>query len=173
MSFLRWAIVCVPLVVLLGFASGFSAAAGSENRWYASLVKPVLTPPDWVFPVAWTTLYVLMGMALAIVLHARGARGRGVAIALFVVALALNLVWTPIFFGAHRVGLALVVIVAMLAAGVATTFAFGRIRSLSAWLLVPYLVWISFAGVLTWSIGRLNPGAEGLASPARATQILP
>lgn len=171
MSFLRWAMVCVPLVVLLGFLSGFSAQGGSNNRWYAALAKPTLTPPDWVFPVAWTMLYVLMGVALAIVLNARGARGRGIAIALFAAALALNLVWTPIFFGAHRVGLALLVIVAMLAAGMAATFAFGRIRPLAAWLMLPYLIWISFAGVLNWSIGRLNPDAE-LAAPARATQIV-
>lgn len=173
MSLLRWAVVCVPLVVLLGFASGFSAQAGSGNSWYAGLAKPALTPPDWVFPVAWTTLYVLLGIALAVVLNARGARGRGTAISLFAVALALNLAWTPIFFGAHRVTLALAVIVAMLVAAIATTFAFDRIRPLAAWLMLPYLAWISFAGVLTWSIGRLNPDADRLASPARTTQILP
>lgn len=172
MSFVRWAIVCVPLVVLLGFLSGFSAQAGSQDRWYAGLSKPALTPPDWAFPIAWATLYILLGLALALVLNARGARGRAAAVALFAVALALNLAWTPIFFGAHEVGKGLVVIVLMILTGIAATFAFGRIRSLAAWLMVPYLVWISFAGVLNWRIGQLNPNAQSLAKPARTTQII-
>ncbi|KQM63618.1 CrtK protein [Sphingomonas sp. Leaf17] len=172
MSFVRWAVVTVPLVVLLGFLSGRSVPVGSDSAWYTALVKPSVTPPGWVFPVAWTTLYILMGLALAMILHARGARGRPVAIGLFVVQLALNLVWTPVFFGAHQVGLALIVIVAMLAATIATAFAFGRIRPLAAWLLVPYMVWISFAGVLTWRIGQLNPNAATLAPGHTTTQIL-
>lgn len=171
MSFVRWAIVCVPLVVLLGFLSGLSAQ-GSQDRWYASLAKPALTPPDWAFPIAWTTLYILMGLALALVLNARGARGRRAAVALFAVALALNLAWTPIFFGAHRIGTGLIVIVLMVLAGIAATVAFGRVRNLAAWLMVPYLVWISFAGVLNWRIGQLNPHAQSLAKPARTTQVI-
>lgn len=172
MSFLRWAIFTVPLVLLLGFASGRAVPAGSENAWYVALTKPDVTPPGWLFPVAWTTLYILMGLALAMILHARGARSRGVAIALFVAQLALNLAWTPIFFGAHRVGLAMVVIVAMLVVAIATTVVFARIRRPAAWLMVPYLVWISFAGVLNWSIDRLNPDAQGLVPAAHTSQVL-
>ncbi|WP_267348861.1 TspO/MBR family protein [Sphingomonas sp. GM_Shp_2] len=172
MSFLRWAIVTVPGVLLLGFASGRSVPSGSENGWYVALTKPELTPPGWVFPVAWTTLYILLGLALAVVLNARGARGRGVAVGLFAVQLALNLAWTPTFFGAHRVTLAFAIIVAMLLVAIATTFAFARIRRVAAWLMLPYLVWISFAGVLTWSIGRLNPGADALVPGARTSQML-
>ncbi|WP_447407164.1 TspO/MBR family protein, partial [Clostridium perfringens] len=83
------------------------------------------------------------------ILHARGAKGRGPAIGLFGVQFALNLIWTPLFFGMHRVEAALLVIVAMLVVAIATTVAFSRIRVAAAWLMVPYLVWISFAGVLT------------------------
>ena len=172
MSFLRWAVVTVPAVLLLGFASGRSVPAGSSNPWYVALEKPALTPPGWMFPVAWSLLYVLLGLALAIVLNARGARGRGVAIALFVAQLAANLEWQPLFFGAHRVGAALGLIVVMLALAIATTVLFSRIRPVAAWLMVPYLVWISFAGVLTWSIGRLNPEAETLAPSSRTSQML-
>jgi benzodiazapine receptor len=171
MSLLRWAVVTVPLVLLLGFASGRSVPAGNQNPWYVALAKPALTPPGWVFPVAWSLLYVMMGLALAIVLNARGARGRGVAVALFVVQLALNLTWQPLFFGAHRIGAALGVIGLMLVFGIAATVAFARVRRAAAWLMVPYLVWISFAGVLTWRIGQLNPGAD-LASPSRTHQML-
>ena len=172
MSFLRWAVVTVPLVLLLGFGSGSVAPAGSENDWYQALTKPVATPPDWAFPVVWTTLYALMGLALAMVLHARGARGRGVAIALFTLALALNLVWTPLFFGAHKVTAAWLLIVAMLAAGIAATIAFARVRQLAGWLLVPYLIWITYAGVLTFRIDQLNPEAETLAPEGRTTQVI-
>ena len=172
MSFLRWAAISVPAVLLLGFLSGRSVPAGDENAWYQALVKPALTPPGWAFPVAWTTIYVLMGLALAVVLNARGARGRAVGVALFVLGFAMALVWMPLFFGAHRVGTATLLIAAMVVVGVLTTVAFGRVRPLAAWLMVPYLVWISFAGVLSWGVGRLNPDAERLAPSERATQML-
>ncbi|PAX06620.1 TspO/MBR family protein [Sphingomonas lenta] len=172
MSFLRWAVVTVPLVLLLGFGSGSLAPSGDENAWYRALVKPAATPPNWAFPVAWTTLYVLMGLALAMVLHAKGARGRGKALALFVIAFALNLVWTPLFFGAHQVREAWMLIAFMLLSGIAATVAFARVRRLAAWLLVPYLVWIGYAGVLNFRIDQLNPYAEALAPGARTTQII-
>jgi len=172
MSFARWAMVCVPLIVLLGFLAGRSVPTGSDSRWYMALVKPALTPPGWLFPIAWTTLYILLGLALALILNARGARGRGLAIGLFAAQFAANLIWTPVFFGLHQIDLAVLVIGAMVLLAVATTFAFARIRTTAAWLMVPYLVWISFAGVLTWSIGRLNPDAETLVPSASTSQII-
>jgi tryptophan-rich sensory protein len=172
MSFARWALVCVPLVVLLGFGAGRSVPTGADNPWYQALVKPSMTPPGWVFPLAWTTLYILIGLAVAMILNARGARGRGLAVALFALQLALNLAWTPIFFGAHLVGAAVLTIAAMLALSIATTFLFARIRVTAAWLMVPYMVWISFAGMLTWRIGQLNPDAETLVPGARTTQVI-
>ncbi len=172
MSFLRWAIVTVPLIVLLGFLAGRAVPVGSESAWYTSLVKPALTPPGWVFPVAWSTLYVLLGLALAMILNARGALGRGRAIALFAAQFVLNLAWTPLFFGAHRIGASVLVIVAMLLLSIAATFLFARIRRGAAWLMVPYMVWISFAGMLTYGIGRLNPDAETLVPTARTSQML-
>jgi tryptophan-rich sensory protein len=113
-----------------------------------------------------------MGLAIAVVIHARGSRRRGVAILVFVVQLALNLIWSPVFFGMHRIGTATLIIAAMLVAAIATTVLFGRIRTLAAWLMVPYLVWISFAGVLCWQIGRLNPDAQGIAPSAGSTQVI-
>lgn len=172
MSYARWALLCVPLILLLGFLSGRSVPTGSDSAWYMALVKPALTPPGWVFPVAWTTLYILMGLALALILNARGARGRGLAVALFVGQFVLNLVWTPVFFGAHKVGLALLVIALMLVLAIATTVAFSKIRVQAAWLLVPYLVWISFAAVLTFRIGQLNPDAQSLVPGGRTSQVI-
>jgi tryptophan-rich sensory protein len=172
MSFLRWAVFTVPLILLLGFASGRAVPSGSDNNWYMALNKPALTPPGIVFPIAWTTLYILLGLAVAVILHARGARGRGLALSLFAVQFLLNLAWTPLFFGLHRVGAALLVIVVMLVLAIVTTWLFGRIRPLAAWLMVPYLVWISFAGVLTWRIGQLNPDAETLVPATHTSQML-
>ena len=172
MSFARWAMVCVPSVVLLGFISGRSVASGEDNSWYRALAKPELTPPGWVFPVAWTTLYIMLGLALAIILNARGARGRKVAVGLFVAQFALNLAWTPLFFGAHKVDAALLVIIAMLVLAIATTLAFDRIRKTAAWLMLPYLIWLGFAGVLNWRIGQLNPNAQTLVPDARTSQVI-
>ncbi|MBN8846553.1 MULTISPECIES: TspO/MBR family protein [unclassified Sphingomonas] len=172
LSFLRWAVVTVPLILLLGFLSGRSVPVGSESIWYQRLVKPPFTPPDWVFPVAWGLLYLMIGLALAMILHARGARGRGMAIALFVVQLVLNLAWTPLFFGAHHIWGALADLIALLLVAIVTTLLFGRIRTMAAWLMLPYLLWIAFAGVLTLRIGELNPGAETLVPGAHTSQVI-
>jgi len=171
-SYFRWAAFTVPLILLLGFLSGSGVAAGGDSGWYRALVKPGVNPPDWAFPVAWTIIYVLLGLALAMVLNARGAAGRGLAILLFALSFAGALGWMPLFFGAHRIGPAFWLIVFMLATGIAAAFAFARIRPVAAWLLLPYLVWISFAGVLTWRIDRLNPDAARLAPGGSTSQML-
>ena len=121
--------------------------------------------------MAWIILYVMMGTAFAMILHARGAPFRGVAIILFLVQYMFNLFWSPLFFGMHQVTAAfwLLLIIFLLALG--TTLIFGRIRKAAAWLMVPYLAWLSFAGVLNKQIDSLNPEAETLVVPAARTQI--
>lgn len=172
MSLVRWAAVTVPATVLLGFVSGKLSNSGYGNRWFDALIKPDLVPPGWVFGVVWTTLYVLMGVALAMILNARGAKARGTAIALFSVQFIMNLAWSPLFFYAHQVTLALVLIVALLIAVILTTFAFGRIRSLAAWLLVPYMVWLCLATIFNYQIDQRNPDAEALVPTRPGTEIL-
>lgn len=172
MSLLRWLCVTVPLLLLLGFLSGRSVAAGDGNGWYLALAKPAGTPPDWLFPVAWSLLYVMTGVALAMVLNARGARRRGLAVTVFAVQFALNLAWTPVFFGAHRIAAATVLVAAMFFVAFAATLLFGRIRPVAAWLMVPYLAWLCYAGALAWGIGRLNPGAESLVPSSSSTQVI-
>jgi translocator protein len=171
MSFLRWAMVIVPGIVFLGFLSGRLSNSGYDNRWFNALSKPEIVPPGWVFGVVWTALYVMMGIAVSMILHARGANGRGKALALFGGQLALNLMWTPLFFAAHKVTGSLILIVVILAAAIATTFAFASIRKAAAWLLVPYMVWLSFATILTFQINRMNPEAETLVPEGARTQI--
>ena len=171
MSLVRWALFVVPTVMLLGFLSGQLAGSGEEDRWFMALTKPDAQPPGWLFGVAWTILYALMGLAFAMILHARGARLRGLAIALFVVQLALNLAWSPLFFGMHQVTTAFWLLIAILVAAFATTLVFGRIRKAAAWLMVPYLAWLCFAAILNKQIDALNPDAETLVVPAASTQI--
>lgn len=171
MSLLRWILFVVPVIVLLGFVSGQIAGSGEENRWFNALTKPEAQPPGWLFGVAWTILYTMMGAAFAMILHARGAPLRGLAIVLFLVQYALNLFWSPLFFGMHQVSAAFWLLVIILIAALATTFVFGRIRKAAAWLMVPYLAWLCFAGILNKQIDWLNPNAETLVVPAAKTQI--
>ncbi len=171
LAFLRWAVVTVPFILLLGFTSARIAPTGSENPWYQALAKPELTPPDWAFPVAWTTIYVLMGLALAMIINARGSRLRGPALVLFAVQMAANLIWSPLFFGAHQVFWALVLIGVILVLALATTIAFGRIRTGAAVLMLPYLAWLCFAGYLCYEIDRLNPNAATLVPTQSAPQM--
>ena len=172
LAFLRWAVVTVPFILLLGFTSARLAPTGSENAWYAALAKPAVTPPDWAFPAAWTAIYILLGLALAMLIHARGSRLRGPAIALFAVQMVVNLIWSPLFFGMHQVTWALAVIGAMIALTLAMIVLFSRIRIMAALLLVPYLAWLIFAAYLNYEIMDLNPSAETLVPSAGTTQIL-
>ncbi len=171
MSLLRWILFIVPVIILLGFLSAQIAGSGEENRWFNALIKPEVHPPGWAFTVVWTILYAMIGTAFAMILHARGAPLRGAAIVLFLVQYALNLFWSPLFFGMHQVSAAFWLLIVIFIAALATVFAFGRIRKAAAWLMVPYLAWLCFAGILNKQIDWLNPGAETLVIPAARTQI--
>ncbi|HYJ81941.1 MAG TPA: TspO/MBR family protein [Allosphingosinicella sp.] len=171
MSFLRYALFTVPLVLLLGTVSGRVANSGYGNAWFDALQKPAIMPPGWVFGAAWTTLYILLGLAAALILHARGARGRPLALGLFALQLLLNYAWSPIFFAYHEVGAALWTILAMIAISAVTAVLFWRIRRSAALLMLPYLAWLCFAATLTWQIGVLNPGASELAPEGSTTDI--
>ena len=171
MSFLRYALFTVPAILLLGTVSGRISGSGYGNAWFDALQKPAIMPPGWVFGVAWTILYVLLGVALAFVLHARGARGRGLALALFVAQLLLNFAWSPIFFAYHEVGAAFWTIAAMILLSAASAILFWRIRRSAALLMLPYIAWLCFAALLTWQIGLLNPRAAELAPDASTTDI--
>lgn len=151
------------LAVLAGFVTLVLATAwiGSSvtlpviPTWYASLTKPSFTPPNWVFGPVWTTLYLMMAYAAWRVW--RTANGsRGAALAVFAIQLALNLAWSLLFFGAKQVGLALLDIVVLLMAIVATMAAFARVERVASWLLAPYFAWVAYASALNFAIWRLN-----------------
>jgi len=146
---------CALGVTALGFVS--SLFMGGLGDWYPSLDKPFFTPPNWLFGPVWTVLYLMMGVALWLVVREGLAPGKlKLAAILFGVQLALNLAWSPVFFGARSAAGGLVVILVLWAAIVATVVAFARVRPLAAWLLAPYLVWVSYATALNGAIVALN-----------------
>jgi len=171
MSFLRYAVITVPAIVLLGTLSGFLSNSGYSNPWFDALRKPGFMPPGWAFGVAWTILYILIGISLAMLLHAKGARKRERAIILFGLMLAINLAWSPVFFGMHKVTFALGMIAAMIVLTASLILILWRIRIVAALLLYPYLGWLMFAGLLNYEILRLNPNAETLVPGQRTINI--
>lgn len=165
-SFFRWALLTVPAILLLGFLSGTLAQSGPENPWFAGLNKPDIYPPPATFGIVWSILYAMMGFALALVCAAWGARGRGLAIAFFILQLIVNLAWSPVFFGMQQIETALIVIGVLDVLVIITVILFWRVRTLAAVLLLPYLAWILFATVLNWQFLELNPDAVGGSAEA-------
>ena len=168
---IRWALVCVPVVLLLGILSGTLSGSGADQAWFAALRKPWGYPPPSTFALVWSILYILMGVALAMILAAAGARGRGLAALVFGVQLLINLAWSPLFFGAHRITWALVDILLLDGAVVATIVLFARIRPRAALLLVPYLAWILFATYLNFAFLRDNRALDGVQMSGAVERI--
>jgi benzodiazapine receptor len=155
----RIALITAPAILLLGSASGWLSGSGYGNPWFDALQKPTFMPPGWAFGVVWPILYVLMGVALAMILAEPPSPRRKTALILFFVQLALNFAWSPIFFGGHDIGLAKIVIFLMAAIAAAAAGQFLRLRRVAGLLLIPYLAWLIFAAMLNTAIDSLNPGA--------------
>ena len=145
---------CVLLCQLAGAIGVLSSPTGN-SPWYQSLAKPGFNPPGWIFGPVWTVLYTMMGIALWLLLRAGWGEARW-AILLFAAQLALNALWTPVFFRWHEIGWALAVIVVMEALIVATIVAAWPVSRPAAVLLLPYAAWVAFATVLNTSLYRLN-----------------
>jgi benzodiazapine receptor len=129
--------------------------------WYEGLNKPGFNPPNWLFPVAWTLLYTMIAVALWRLLGAKprtgpSRRGWWLALAVFLVQIALNAAWSPVFFSAHAIGAALVVVAALLVMVLWTIRLTWRFDRIAAWMLVPYAAWVGFATILNAAILRLN-----------------
>jgi translocator protein len=139
-------------------ACGAAATTGAmfgPGAWYDGLKKPGWTPPKWLFPVAWTTLYILMSVAAA---RVSGLEGAGMGLALWSVQIAFNTLWTPVFFGLRRMGAALGIMVFLWGSVAATTVAFFQLDVWAGLMFLPYLAWVTVAGALNYSVMRLNPG---------------
>ncbi len=154
------ALITVPAIVLVGSLIGYLSNSGFSNDWYAPLEKPSFQPPGWAFGAGWTTLYTMMGIALAAILNEPASKRRSTALILFFVQLALNFAWSPIFFGGGMIDAGLLVILAMNVVVTMTIIAFWKLRPLAGALLIPYLAWLCLATALNHETGRLNPGAD-------------
>ncbi len=154
---MRW-IGLVFWIALCFAVAGMGArwTAGEITGWYATLKRPRIAPPNWVFGPVWSLLYALMAVAAWRVWMAAPSTGRTWALLLFVGQLALNLAWSWIYFRRHALGAALVEVAVLWVAIGGTIFAFGRVAPIAAWLMAPYLAWVTFATVLNAAICRLN-----------------
>ena len=155
----------VGLVVWLFVSFGAAAIGGAASiqaaPFYAQLARPEWAPPSFLFGPVWTVLYALMGIAAWLVWRVGGFRAAKPALILFLVQLALNALWSWLFFGWHRGALAFADILVLWALIVATSVAFWRIKPLAGVLLVPYLLWVSFASALNYSVWQLNSQVLG------------
>lgn len=140
----------------LTFSASLTAVFVDTGGWYASIAKPSWNPPDWLFGPVWTALYIMMGVAAWLVWQRGGWQKQRWPLTLYLLQWALNALWTPIFFGLQRPGLAFAGILLLLAAIIATMAEFWRVRLAAALLLIPYALWVTFATVLNFTIWRLN-----------------
>jgi tryptophan-rich sensory protein len=152
----RRSVLGLVVALALSFGAAYIGSRFPVDDWYAELSKPSWNPPNWLFGPVWSVLYLLMAIAAWLVWREGGLAGAAVPLGLFVVQLALNAAWSWIFFGRHELGLALIEILVLWAAIVATMIAFWRVRPLSGILLVPYLLWVTFAAFLNFTLWRLN-----------------
>jgi tryptophan-rich sensory protein len=142
--------------IALTFCAALTGIFVQPADYYATLAKPSWAPPGWLFGPVWTLLYLMMAVAAWLVWREGGWRRQRGPLTLYLVQLALNALWTPLFFGLRNPGLALLEIVLLGAAIVLTGRAFRPVSRLASWLLVPYLVWVVFAAALNFAIWRLN-----------------
>lgn len=148
---LAW-LALVFVAAALGAIASRDAAA-----FYGQLAKPAWAPPASVFGPVWSVLYGLMAVAVWLVWREKGAAGWRRALSLFLAQLVANALWSWLFFGWHRGALAFADVLVLLALVLATTVAFWRIHRAAGALLIPYLLWVSFASALTWTVWQGNP----------------
>lgn len=148
---LFWLIVCFA-VAAIGSHWNINEIPG----WYRKLVRPAIAPPNWVFAPVWTLLYALMAIAAWRIWLAEPSTSRSWSLGLFLLQLALNLAWSWIFFTRHAIGAALAELVVLWLAIAATILSFSQVAPAAAWLLVPYLAWVTFASILNAAFWRLN-----------------
>lgn len=148
LALLGWLVLC--------FGAAASGAVFMPGEWYAALKKPAWNPPAWVFGPVWTTLYAMMAVAAWLVWKRGGFASQRRALLPFLVQLALNALWTPLFFGLRQPGVAFAEILLLWLAIAWSIAAFWRVDRMAAWLLWPYLAWVSFATVLNGALWRLN-----------------
>jgi len=156
----RIAVITVPLIILLGSAIGWLSNSGYGNGWFDALKKPSFMPAGWLFGVVWPILYACLGVALAMILALPPSARRRNAVILFFAQLALNFAWSPLFFAAHDMRAAQIMIFVMIALSAGAAGQFFRLKASAGYLMVPYLAWLVFASTLNTAILNLNPDAN-------------
>lgn len=149
-------IISIAIPLAIGFLGSYFTRPEIDT-WYQTIEKPSWQPPNWVFGPVWTTLYIMMGIAFFLVWkdESRG-RNRKLAMIFWSMQLVLNFFWSWIFFNQHELGLALAEIIVLWIFIFITIILFGKINKIAAWLMVPYISWVSFASLLTYTIYTLN-----------------
>ncbi len=168
-SFMRWALFLVPLVLLIGFSAG--QLGGPGTPWFAGLVKPAIYPPPVAFGIVWSVLFVMIGLALALVASAWGAHGRRVALIAFAIHFIGTQSWTLVFFGLQDMFAALMVMGYGVASLLISLALIWRVRRGAAALLLPYLAWLCFAGVLNYQFIVANPDGGPRSDSGAATRV--
>ncbi len=148
LAFAGWLLLC--------FAAATFGGLFMPGEWYASLKKPSWNPPGWVFAPVWSALYTMMAVAAWLVWRRGGWAAQRRVLTLFLVQLALNAAWTPLFFGLRWPGMAFAEILLLWLAIAATLIGFRSVSRAAGWLLAPYLAWVSFAAFLNFALWRLN-----------------
>lgn len=147
-----WLLFAIFLLACAG--AGMTGGLFPPGPWYRGLRKPVWTPPDWVFPVTWTLLYLCMAAAGA---RAAMAPDNGIAMACWALQIAFNGLWTPVFFGLRKIRLGMAVVAMLWLTVLAATVALWQVDWIAGALFVPYLVWVTIASALNAAVWRLNP----------------
>ena len=158
-SWWKIAILAVVAIEIFGGLSGWLSNSGFGNPWFDSLIKPTFMPPGAAFGIVWPILYALLGISVAMILAEPSSDRRSLGLSLFFIQLVLNFAWSPLFFAAHDIRLAKIVIFLMAAIAAAAAGQFYRLRKAAGLLLVPYILWLVFAATLNATIESLNPGA--------------
>jgi translocator protein len=145
------------LIIVFSAGAVGSVASVESGTFYGQLSRPEWAPPAWLFGPAWTVLYILMGISAWLIWRVRGFRPALAALSLFIVQLAVNALWTWIFFVWKLGAMAFVEILFLWALILCTIIVFWRIRPLAGVLMIPYLAWVTYASALTFMVWKLNP----------------
>jgi len=142
--------------IVLTFGAAYVGSRFPVDEWYTALSKPSWNPPNWLFGPVWSVLYILMAISAWLVWREEGLLGAIVPLSIFILQLVLNAAWSWLFFGLHELGIAFVEIVTLWVAIVVNITLFWRLKPISGILLIPYLLWVTFASVLNYTLWRLN-----------------
>jgi len=149
-------LISTAIWILVAFTAAFIGGRARPGEWYLTRKKPSWNPPNWVFAPVWTLLFILMGLSAGMIWEERSRVTVTLALGLFLAQLAANALWSWLFFGWHQMGWALLELLLLWGLILGTILSFWAVRPLAGQLLLPYLAWVSFAGVLNLALWRLN-----------------